>query len=496
MNRVRTLALTIIMLTAALPLTAAPASSVGEDAGFKNSKVVEHVGDTAYIQLQTGANQIKDARIKVGEAGEDGYTLEATFNRELPSYATITLAFDTSKAGHPNQKTLRVVGTEYSYDTELKVNVQRETKIANPPIDPAVYSMWVYDSRGTLDIGQLTLKAPESPSGEGVGRAKQSEAVSEIIKSRPAFNSVARGDKAVFIFDAPGTESYIKNNTEASQLRRGGPIDSNHGVYLRFTPAKKPQNDVVEPYSLERATVYRGTGDNIYVTVDMSEYRRIDPGTKVEMSLHVRGSNKYVPQGKATIESTLVNRKGSFTTNSNGVVEVYAKDYQKITGSTTVAPGTQIMVVAKSEENPPFFQRAKTTVNANGNFKVRMDYSSLSVGQSVQIGFSDIAGGTQVSVVSPNSKTTPTKTPDDQTTTTPEGETRTQPENTTKTPTSTDNNTTDKNQNTTTPTDSKSSKNKTTDDEVGLPEPQPGFGPVVAILALLGAGLIAVRRQE
>lgn len=397
MSKVRTTLFSLLIVVSTVSVIVSPASAT-TDFYFTSDVVTEHVGDTAYFQIET-SGEIKECGIRIGNLSEDGYSLVASFNESILPYEEITLSFDTTAIGNPNEKTLRVVSNSFGKNPKLSLNIHREIDTSGS-MEPGKYMMTLFDSRGKRDESILRLKSPPAPSSaKGVGRARKGEGPSEIVKSRPIFKSVAMGDKAVFVFEAPGTENFIKNGMLASKLRFGGKLYRNHSVYLQFFPTESSGSHTI-PYSLKHSMIYRGSGDKIYVSVDISKYERISVGDSVSMELNVEKPNKYIESGKTSIKTKVVKRKGFFeSTTSNGVIEVTPEQNRAILGETTLAPGTQVVIEVKNED-PYFYEQSRTTVGPNSTFRTRIDFNSFSEGDDLTMGFKSIKGKSKVSVVS------------------------------------------------------------------------------------------------
>jgi surface glycoprotein (TIGR04207 family)/PGF-CTERM protein len=176
-----------------------------------------------------------------------------------------------------------------------------------------------------------------------------------------------------------------------------------------------------------------------------------------------------------------VERDVELNTNADDVVEVASSEDAQITGSTTIAPNSEITVRARSASGAedPFVQSQTVNVSSDGTFNASFDFSDRAVGTNFTVttsaspNFGDDAtteyDGVIVEQVDTETATpTPTETDTPTATATP-----------TATPTPEETETA-----TATPEDTETTTTTT-----------PGFGAVVAVLALLGAALLALRRD-
>ncbi|KAB7517960.1 PGF-CTERM sorting domain-containing protein [Halosegnis rubeus] len=171
--------------------------------------------------------------------------------------------------------------------------------------------------------------------------------------------------------------------------------------------------------------------------------------------------------------------------NGGDDITVEAASGQEITGTTNVAPGTEINIRARASGSNPFLKTANgVTVGADGTFSGTFD-------------FSDVASDTTFTVTASTSQSFAETVTIDGTvgeaaaTPTPEPATDTPtPEPATDTPTPTPEPATD----TPTPEPATDTPTEGGPTETETSGSQPGFGGAVAIVALAGAALIALRR--
>ncbi|MDZ7747307.1 MAG: BGTF surface domain-containing protein [Halobacteriales archaeon] len=172
--------------------------------------------------------------------------------------------------------------------------------------------------------------------------------------------------------------------------------------------------------------------------------------------------------------------------NGGNDITVEAVSGQTISGTTNVAPGTEINIRARASGNNPFLKTANgVTVADDGTFSGTFDFSDVAQNTTFTVTASTSpAFADAVSVDGTVVESTATPTPEP-TTPTPEPATDTPtPEPATDTPTP--------EPATATPTDGGDADR---DRRLRPLEATPGFGGAVAIVALAGAALIALRRD-
>ncbi|POG55836.1 BGTF surface domain-containing protein [Haloferax marisrubri] len=153
---------------------------------------------------------------------------------------------------------------------------------------------------------------------------------------------------------------------------------------------------------------------------------------------------------------------------------------QTVTGSSNVAPGTELTLRVESDGDtqPRFLKTATVYVQADGTFSGSFDFSEQSVGDTFTVtADGGVASDEEVDGNVVESVDTTTDEPTETTTDEPTETTTDEPtETTTSEPTETT---------TAEPTDETTTSSQT-----------PGFGVIVALVALVAAALLAVRRDN
>lgn len=459
-----------------LSLMTSPAMAVGDE-GFETPQITDHVGDKSTIVFTGPSNSSEQVQMKIGSEEEVGYELVLAVNSSLSSYSTITVEFDTSKAG-TGQNPITVVDTPWGVD-KSDIRVVKETRISSPPLDPESYTMRMYESGNLYDIGKLELKPAGEPMPIGVTRAMDSGDREDIVEGdSTTFDTVSITDSVVFEVNAQGTESYIPGGVNATELRKGGPIHQEYGIYAEFKPQESPNNAASESLPLDGMEVYRNKStDELFLAANLDEYNTIDVGSSYEFTIVVTDSSKYLEAGEYTTKFTVVEAKGSFDTNEKGDI-VLEKNYQvEVTGDVTLAPGSEITPFLKSEDKP-FFQRDIITVDENGEFTAQFETEELEAGTNLTAGFSDIEGSAPVLIAGEDGVVYTTSSVEGTQTTVVQ-------DNGDETTQNGEEVTTTKDKESSTTTQDK------TDDTGNMPDPgQPGFGGVVGLFGFIVAAVL------
>ena len=188
-------------------------------------------------------------------------------------------------------------------------------------------------------------------------------------------------------------------------------------------------------------------------------------------------------------EFEVVERTAELDTNDDDVVEMFSNENATVTGETAIAPGSEITVTIQSESGAdnPFVTRQDVNVSDDGTFEATFDTSDLEVGTNFTASLSATPQLTDDSTEEYDAVIVEGEPSEDTTTsnTTETTETTGTPETTGTAETSTTaaggNGGSGGNGGDTTPTTTSTTS--------------PGFGIAVALIALAGAALLAVRRE-
>jgi surface glycoprotein (TIGR04207 family)/PGF-CTERM protein len=299
---------------------------------------------------------------------------------------------------------------------------------------------------------------------------------------------VAQRDFAVVQFQVSGIFGYLEDyaaDNDGDYAGAFGQVDTedpNEPVSLAVSEADPGPNQQGSGYDLEDLTYVLDDERNMLFVVVPTTGSDVEVDNRYNATLEVNADselNDAKTDERVSANFRIVDREAPLNTNADDNVEIAQSEDGEVTGTTTIAPGSEITVRVRSvsgAENP-FVMSETVNVSSDGTYNATFDFADTPVGTNFTASVSaspsldgeDEFDGIvveQVDTESPTPTETPTETPTP--TDTPEDGTDT-PEDGTDTPTPEDTDTT------TTTT--------------------PGFGAVVAVLALLGAALLALRRD-
>jgi hypothetical protein len=476
-------------------------------AGLANATVIEQRGDVARFNVTFDG--VERARVQLGSREVSYLSRFTVVDADGDGEATVEV--NTFRAGlSENASGVSVVGED-----EMGDDFRMVTEPISGPLDAATYPIVVSVGATRTAVGSLTLN---ERSTEGVqiwtapDRANVSS-VSRLTEVAAQDDTIGFQDWAIVQIETSGLSGYVQNLSDLN--------NESTGLSMTLTNLGG-QNVQPTEVSLDQGEFFVDeTGDRYFLVLDSNA---LEQGVPYEANFTVSGANPYVEAGNGTsyvTNFTVVERNASF----DEPVEVPASSDATISGSSTAAPGTELTIEASNTADAPFLKRGTATVEEDGAWEVSLDFSNVAEGTNFTVTIDDPeanATGTVVAAEGQAGAQAETTTPEETTTapettpadegeasdegdeddeaedgaadadeeTTPEEEAGADEEETTEETTTEETTTT-----TTTTTEEEEQANQ--DDEAGT-APAPGFGPVsvlLAVVALLAAGLLAVRRR-
>ncbi|WP_101296412.1 BGTF surface domain-containing protein [Halegenticoccus soli] len=450
-------------------------------------------GDSVTFEVELKNTQ--SGYIIIGDAEDDGFEVRADLvEGEEDGVANVTL--NTYKSGDTGTAGL-------SGDVE-NVNAVETT---SGVLAAGNYDIEVRTSESTSadDVGTLSVME-RSTTGAGTwvtyadvaDDLEDSDDVIEAIENNQLTQTsdVAQKDYAVIAVEASGIYGSL-GDTTGDSYNIDTASDDVSVTIEQTNPAKNREAKVYQNENLEIITDDERNLLFFVIELDGNVLDRngavgFEDGDRYEVNFTVLGDGKLAEEDETVKTSfTVDDRSVSLDLNDDDKVEVEASENATISGDTNVAPGTDITFRLQSESGAdnPFFMTETMNVTQDGSFEGTFDFSEVEAGAYFSVAVSatpDLSGETSFDGVVVEAQPDETTTEENETTT----ETPTPTETTTETPEPTDTDTA-----TPEPTDSNEGGNGGGEDTT-TPEEGPGFGVVVALVALVAAALLAVRREN
>ena len=457
-------------------------------ASLANATVSDHTGDVARFNVTF--NETNRTTVALGSEAL-GYLSQFTVVDENGD-GEATVAVNTYRAGlSADESGISVVGEDSVTDYQLR------TAPLSSPLDPATYPIRLFVGGTQTETGTMVLNQP-SVEGVQAWTAPDSESInssSQLTEVAAQSDTIAYEDWAIVQIDASGLSGYVDNVSDLNSNETGLSMNLTKGMQINV-----PQQEV----SLDQATLIQDEqNDQLFLVFDSSNLER---NASYQANFTVTSANPYVSAENASSYTTnfsVVDRNASI----DEPVEVPPSSDATISGSSTVAPGTELTVEVENTGANPFFERQTATVSENGTWEATFDFSGVPNGTEFNVTVAEpeanatgviIEGAGGAAETTTAAETTAAETTAAETTA---AETTTEAETTTAAEITTEAEETDTGGETTTEGEAlpETETTTTTTEEAGMVSANtPGFGPVTFVLAALVAlaGVaVALRRR-
>jgi len=452
-------------------------------ASFSDATVQEDRGDT--LSFTVNLQNTDSVSITVG-SDDVNYAVDLVLT-DGDDDGEVTVNVDTLAAGNVADEDA-VYSTA---DADDSVTADRTTAQLDNPLSTGSYDLSLTVNGEEKAIGSFYLR-DRTTTSMSIWTAPGDENIEELddIESLLGMESggltqtseVTVGDWLIVQVQASGVYAYLDGVDDFEQ----------DGLTLESTEQDPGLNQDPDVWTVE-------AGDNGMILTDPANdqffyARKIadnpdNAGTEWETEFEISDENSFVPEDESesvTATWSLQDRTGEIDTNTEDeTLVVSASNTAMISGETSLAPGTEVTVMVRSEDNQePFLERVFPTVAADGTWSAAFDLSDLPDGTPLTVKLQE--GGEDLATLDAEIGTPPTPTEVD--TPTPRVVTVQQPSPTPEVITETV-----VRQETEIVVETVVTQETVT---VTVTDGQPGFGIAVAIVALLAAALLAVRRRD
>lgn len=345
---------------------------VGEGTAEFNERVTETVtGDSAEIVVNM--DNTTTATIDLG--GEDVSYEASAEVVDGDESGDVVVHFDTLKAGEPGEDAFYL-----PEDSDDNINSQSNQEVNNPPIDPAQYGMTLSVDGDRVDIGTVVVSATEGiDSGMNIAPGETDMEADELSDAITPLDEVASDDVAVMDLELNGFYGFI-SDADAADLAEDGVTHTESGVYVTVEEENPGLNmDPVE-YDVGDAELVTDDDDRTaYLAFAPEDVADLDEDDEVNVTFHVTDDNPYVADDDEIVvseEFSVVESTVEFDTNDDGEVIVDEED-GVVTGSTTLAPGTEFVVGAESSGDSPFLKTAVVEVASDQSWSGEFNFADV-----------------------------------------------------------------------------------------------------------------------
>ena len=493
-------------------------TETGEGAAtFTNTSVTEEQGDIVEqtVELEGASNT---ASVVIGDLGDTGYQGNFTLLDEDDD-GEVTFYFNTYTAGTAGDNDVVTLGedTEFADGGDFE-----EPQGLSDLLDTGDYDMYAmagdqsddyndvlnsYDSVATIYLQERSTNSMTLWTASEETTLDSVDAISSAVEDDALTQSqeIAMEDLLVHEVDATGLSGAFgveESGVVTESFLQGLNGDAYNLTMEQENPAPNRDAKTLDTDSLDDSSVTviaNAERDTYYIALDTQniEFQRNSETFSGDEVVGEEYTTVFSVQDPAllgmdrnadvdsddyeTVNSTVTFADREITFDEDPIT-VGAASEQTISGTTTVAPGSEISfrVSATEDTQPRFVKNADATVQADGTWSVTFDFSDQSVDDTFNVNARGAVPSTDMAGSVVESPTTDTPTEGTETGTPSEGTETGTPSEGTSTPS----------EGTSTPSDGTDEP-----DEETTTTTTPGFGVAVALVALLAAAMLAGRRE-
>ncbi|WP_058995085.1 BGTF surface domain-containing protein [Haloarcula sp. CBA1127] len=396
------------------------------DASFESSVVNDDRGDVVNITYQLDNED--EAVVFVGDDEDDNYAISGTIEDD-DGDGEVTVSFNSYLAGTSGISGISASDILYVEGDDEITGVEEGGSFSRSNLDDETIEASSYNLNVTAGTSQ-------EDSADSVGTLRLSERSTENIRTWVApqdadlddddidirdridqnltqSNDIADGDLVVHQIVASGVEGPLayeeevnssSSTTQAFLRSTAGGANNNDVFNLTVNRSDVGANADQDPLVLNSSNVVvvDDPDNNTYFVAVETQNAEFESGTAIreddeddELTANFTVSQDTGlsdDNDSADVEYSIVDRDATIDT-TNGLVLVQAAADQQITGTTTVAPGSEFEVQIESEsESNPFLDRPEATVDADGTFTATADFSDYSAGTNFTTQTLDVDG--------------------------------------------------------------------------------------------------------
>ncbi len=365
-------------------------SGPSTEASLTEDAYTEHRGDVLELGIELSGYS-DYATVTIGDRASN-YHAEVTV-RDGDDDDDIILRFDSYSPGLGSSGSFSVpAGSEDSIERVRYVSDRGEGRTG--PLAAGTYPVRVtatYSGDRTQDEATIELQ-PRSTTGITTWVAPDGVALSsagEINDTTIRATSIAKGDQAILLVEASGFEGLIgAEGFSAQDLSAENQTD---GTYLDIRPTGE-NGTSAEGIDVGSGRLVTALEHDQFFVVFDTEGDAWDPNTTYNASFVTNESSPYVADTTESVDAEMVRTAFSLvdpeTTitglNESGVLLLPPEPDAAITGTATMAPGTNFTVTVNASDDQMVDNRT-VTVGDNGTWTTTVNLSGYSEGTPVTV---------------------------------------------------------------------------------------------------------------
>ena len=335
-----------------------------------------------YVDMTLEFEEADTAEVIIGDEDDVGYELNFTVE-DTEDNGEVTVRFDSYLAGQGNADVVSVHD-----DSEGDVVIEDETELSEDRrLAVETYDMTVSpQGQDETDIGSLNVIERTSTGVTSQALPGDSD-VSELddVNNASDTDTVAEDDYMVFAVEMTGIYSFLDEDYDFS--------NNNDGLEAELVEVSSSpnSNDRVIDEDMEHVDIYPDSSEGVfYVVYDTSdESFEFEFGEEYEFTVTLTEENDYVEDEDAeeVLETnlTLEERDTEFVGfNDDDVIEYSSSSEETVVAETNVAENTERTLVVRTSGDDPSISDYDISVE-NGEFVTDVDMSGLDVGSEFTI---------------------------------------------------------------------------------------------------------------
>ena len=336
---------------------------------FANQFQETYRGNVVEIPVHLEGTQ--EGTLHIGSK-ESGYEAEVDF--ETNEDGEVVLLFDTAAAGQgaASDPTVTVKDEEGDALVVSESELREGTRL-----EAAQYLLELRVNEEEADLAAMSIHPVElhGASSSVVPGDAATTSIEDLEDAATDRKEVSVEDYALVQFEVDGLDKYFTSQESADDFRRDSKSANQNYAYISLIEQAPERNHAPNRLDVGRTLIFNDREDGgIYMLVDPQAYGDIEPGVTYEAHLNLMEENPYIE------EDTILATEIEFTeatieleTNSEGQVELANLEGQTVAGETSLAPGREIDILARSEGDYPFRTSQTATVSEDGTFDTAMN---------------------------------------------------------------------------------------------------------------------------
>lgn len=369
-------------------------------ASFDRNVYTEVTGDT--VEMTVSLENTNSAVVTFG--GDDAnYEHSATISEADDNQ--VTLLFDTTEAGDGDAES----PWSLHEDSDARLTPDSNESTLSSALQAYNYGLTVSVDGFESDLSTVSL---EERNTEGVSvhtlPGNTDVSLDTIQSDSTQVDEVAEGDYLIAAVEASGLYAQITNDTTGADLTNGSTFAQDTGIEMSVVDTDAGPNQGEVEYDISSGEVFADeANDTFYLVLDTANLDN-EEGDSPTVNFEMTQANAYIEDEdeaeaqSASAEFEFVDRTFDYNNlNDDNVVEVMNSDTATVSGTTTVAPGTEFTVDVRSETGAsnPFTFSQTVTVTEDGMVEAEFDLSDYEAGQEFTISVRDIATDRQDAVL-------------------------------------------------------------------------------------------------